>query len=318
MPRRLRWRNLIPGLLALAGVATIVVVTLMYARIGALRGDSYHLFAFTNEARGILENSDVWLAGQRVGVVDDIEFRPVATDTLKRIRLKLRILEQHQDLIRGDSYAQIRSGGRLLGEPVVYITMGTDRFPALESGSVVDSREQADAENVASEIALASRDFPEIAQNAKRLLQHARELAEQLDASGSDEPGVAFRVVSRRAQRLATTVNDTGSFGLLMADSVALTARLTRIMARTDSLGERLRETGTTLSRFSSDSSLGREIADLRNELSIVRALITDARGSAGRLIFDGAVPLQLERVERELGALMADLRRDPARYLIH
>jgi ABC-type transporter Mla subunit MlaD len=318
MPRRLRWRNLIPGLLALAGVATIVVVTLMYARIGALRGDSYQLFAFTNEARGILENSDVWLAGQRVGVVDKIEFRPVATDTLKRIRLTLRILERHQPLIRGDSYAQIRSGGRLLGEPVVYLTMGTDQTPALEPGSVVGSREQADAENVASEIALASRDFPEIARNAKRLLEHARELADQLDASGSDEPGVAFRVVSRRAQRLASTASDTGSFGLLMADSIALTARLGRIMARADSLGERLSETGTTLSRFSSDSSLGREIADLRNEVSIVRALITDARGSAGRLLFDGAVPGQLERVERQLGELMADLRRDPARYLVH
>jgi ABC-type transporter Mla subunit MlaD len=304
--------------LSLAAVAAVVAAILTYARIGALRGDSYRLYAFTNEARGILENSDVWLAGQRVGVVDDIEFRPVATDTAKRIRLTLKILRRHQSLIREDSYAQIRSGGRLLGEPVVYLTMGTDRYAALEPDAVLGSREQADAENIASEIALASRDFPEIAQNAKRLLEQMRVLADRLDGAGADEPGVAFRVVSRRAQRLRSGVSDTGTIGLFLSDSLALSARLGRIMSRVDSLGERLRETGGTFRRFSSDSSLGREIADVRNEVSIVRALLTEARGSAGRLMFDQAIPQQLRRVEQELGVLMEDLRRDPARYLVH
>jgi ABC-type transporter Mla subunit MlaD len=318
MPRRLRWRNLVPGLVALAAVTTLVVLTLMYARIGALRGDSYRLYTFTNEARGILENSEVWLSGQRVGVVEDIEFRAVTTDTAKRIRLTLKILERHRSLIRRDSYAQIRSGGRLLGEPVVWVTMGTDRFGALDPGDVINSREQADAENVASEIALASRDFPEIAANAKRLLRHMRELADRLDSAGSDDPGVALRVVSRRAQQLASAAGDTGTFGLFMADSLALTARLRRIMARTDSLGARLRETGGTLARFQGDSALRREIADVQNEVSIVRALVAEARGTAGRLMFDQAIPRQLEQVERELGTLLEDVRRNPQRYLIH
>src|SRR5690606_6619132 len=215
----------------------------MYGRIGALRGEKYILYAFTNEARGILENSDVWLAGQRIGVVDDIEFRQVTTDTARRIRLTLKILSRHRELIRADSYAQIRSGGRLLGEPVVYVTMGTDRYPAMEPGAVIDSREQADAENIASEIALASREFPAIAENARQLLAQARNLAQQLDAVGTDEPGVAFRVVTRRALGLTAAASDTGSIGLFMADSLALLDRMRRIMMRTDSLGKRLQET---------------------------------------------------------------------------
>jgi hypothetical protein len=188
----------------------------------------------------------------------------------------------------------------------------------LEPGAVLDSREQADAENIASEIALASREFPEIARNAKQLLEQVRVLAARLDGVGVDEPGVALRVVSRRAQGLRSSTRDTGSIALFLADSLALSARLGRIMARTDSLGERLRETGSTFQRFSGDSSLGREIADLRNEVSIVRALMTESRGTAGRLIFDEAIPRQLEVVERELGQLMEDLRRNPSRYLVH
>jgi methyl-accepting chemotaxis protein len=196
--------------------------------------------------------------------------------------------------------------------------MGTDTAEAIEPGTVLASREQADAENIASEVALASRHFPEIARNAKTLLEHARDLANQLDAAGSDEPGVAFRVVHRRAQRLSSAARDTGSIAKFLADSLALHERLRRIMDRTDSLGRRLAETGHTLSRFSSDSSLGREIADLRNEVSIVRALVTEARGTGGRLMFDDAVRTRLTQMERELGLLFDDVRNNPARYLIH
>ena len=317
MPRSLRWRKLVPGLLSLAAVTGLAFGILRYAQIGALRGDNYRLYAFTNEARGILKNSEVWLSGQRVGVVDDIEFRQVSTDTAKRLRLTLRILTEHQALLRGDSYAQIRSGGSLLGAPVVYITGGTEAFPALEPGSVVRSLEQADAENITSEIARASREFPEIARSSKRILESFRALARELDDVGTDEPGVALRVVTRRAQRL-TAIPDTGSVGMFLSDSVALAQRLRRLMARADSLTAQLQATRSAFSRHATDSALTREIADLRNEVSIVRTLVLESRGTAGRLIFDKAIPLRLEEVQRELGRLMEDLRRDPSRYLMH
>jgi hypothetical protein len=317
MPRSLRWRKLVPGLITLAAVAALAFGILKYAQIGALRGDNYRLYAFTNEARGILKNSEVWLSGQRVGVVDDIEFRPVTTDTANRLRLTLRILAEHQALIRGDSYAQIRTGGSLLGAPVVYVTGGTEAFPALEPESVIKSLEQADAENITSEIARVSRDFPEIARSSKRILEHLRALARELDDVGSDEPGVALRVVGRRAQRLMA-IPDTGSVGMFLSDSVALARRLRQLMARADSLGARLQATQSAFSRHASDSALTREIADLRNEVSIVRTLVTTSRGTAGRLLFDQAIPRQLEEVQLELGRLMEDLRKDPSRYIMH
>jgi ABC-type transporter Mla subunit MlaD len=317
MPRSLRWRKLVPGLLTLAAVSGLAFGILRYAQIGALRGDNYRLYAFTNEARGILKNSEVWLSGQRVGVVDDVEFRQVTTDTARRLRLTLRILTKHQALIRDDSYAQIRSGGSLLGAPVVYITGGTEAFPALEPESVVRSLEQADAENITSQVAQASREFPEIARSARRILEHFRALARELDDVGTDEPGVALRVVGRRAQRL-TAIPDTGSVGMFLSDSVALAQRLRRLMARADSLGARLQATQSAFARHTSDSALTREIADLRNEVSIVRTLVIDSRGTAGRLLFDRAIPRQLEEVQLELGRLMEDLRRDPSRYIMH
>jgi hypothetical protein len=57
-------------------------------------------------------------------------------------------------------------------------------------------------------------------------------------------------------------------------------------------------------------------VADVQNELSIVRALIEGARGTAGRLERDRAIVDELAEAERQVGAIMADLRRHPFRYL--
>jgi hypothetical protein len=48
-----------------------------------------------------------------------------------------------------------------------------------------------------------------------------------------------------------------------------------------------------------------------------VRALLAEPRGMAGRALHDRAAYDQIERLERELGALMEDLRRNPLRYVV-
>ncbi len=47
-----------------------------------------------------------------------------------------------------------------------------------------------------------------------------------------------------------------------------------------------------------------------------IRALLAEARGTAGRLTRDSALVQQLRRVERELGGVMSDFKRDPARFI--
>lgn len=319
MPSRVPpWRGLVPGIIALAAVVGVAFGILRYMRIGALRGDTYRVYMHSNEARGILENSDVWLGGKRVGKVDKIEFRPVESDTLERVRLTLKILERYRELVRADAYGQIRSGGSLLGEPVVYITFGTQGAPILAEEALLDSRPQADAENVASEIARASREFPEIIANAKRIKDSFTSLSSTLGGTTAEEPVTRLRLVGRRAQRLTASLSDTGTVGRMLADSAAIRARLTRIMARSDSLMDQVQRGGGTLALARGDSTLLRELANVQAEVSIVRALIQESRGTAGRMLYDEAVPRALADVERELGTLIRDLKANPFRYIIH
>jgi phospholipid/cholesterol/gamma-HCH transport system substrate-binding protein len=314
--RHANWASLVPGILAIAAMIAFVVAVFAFGRIGALRGDTFHLYAYTDEARGILRGSEVRLAGQKVGLVTDIQFRPASTDSAKRIRLSLEILENHRDQFRRDSYAQIRSGGTLLGAPVVYVTPGTSRTPVLEDWALLQSREQLDVEAVTSEVAIASRQFPAIIANMKLVAQQIRGVTRSLDATSPDAE-IPVSVVTGRALSLGRRMTDgRGTIASVLRDADPLMIRARRAVARADSARALLAASRGSLGKLQGDSTIIRTLADVRNELSIVSALLSESRGTAGRVLNDSALVMQVRQLERELGATIADLKRDPGRYI--
>src|SRR5215207_778262 len=92
MPRPLRWSQLLPGSLALAGLVALAAGVLLFARVGALRGETLRLYALTSQARGVIKGTEVWVAGQKVGLVETVRFRPPTADTAARVVLVLDVL----------------------------------------------------------------------------------------------------------------------------------------------------------------------------------------------------------------------------------
>ena len=93
-------------------------------------------------------------------------------------------------------------------------------------------------------------------------------------------------------------------------------SRARAAMARADSVKVVMTGATTRLGRFTRDTAMRATIADIRNEVSIVRGQLASAEGTAGRILGDSAVFMELGRLERELGALMADVKRNPMRYV--
>jgi hypothetical protein len=58
-----------------------------------------------------------------------------------------------------------------------------------------------------------------------------------------------------------------------------------------------------------------REVADIRKELTTVRALLDEPRGTAGRVMRDSAMTSALGDAQREMGLLVADVKENPLRY---
>jgi hypothetical protein len=102
----------------------------------------------------------------------------------------------------------------------------------------------------------------------------------------------------------------------MFRDGTRHLARARQSLARADSLRSLLRSNATSLGRFRRDSTLVREIIDVRNEVSIVKAMLAEPRGAAGRAVADRALVDQLAQLEREFGGLLRDVRRDPLRFL--
>ena len=313
---RTTWRSLIPGLIAIALIVAATVALLMFAQVGALRGDTVRVFAATDQARGLLKGSDVWLAGQKVGVVADISFRSVDVDVSERLLIELELLEEYLTQLRADSYAQIRTGGSLIGAQVVYLTTGTEGFSEVGAGDTLRAEPQGDAETVASQLAGASKQFPAIINNVKLLSSQLESARGTLGAFGAEE-GVQRigRLGDRAADLSGRAFRGDGTIGLVLRRDDHL-ARARSAMARADSVLHLLDSQSTTYGRLRRDSSLIREIGSVQNEISIVRSMLSEPRGTAGRARADSAIVRQLGLLEREFGTLKRDITRDPLRFI--
>jgi ABC-type transporter Mla subunit MlaD len=320
MPRRARWAQLLPGILAALTLAATVVCVLVFARVGALHGETMRVYAPTSQARGVIKGTEVWLAGQKVGLVNSVRFRSASTDTAGRLVIVLDVLTAAATQLRRDSYAQIRTGGTLIGAPVVYVSAGSVESPLLDDGDTLATRPQNDVEGFTSQFAYAAKDLGPVVTDVRAImsqLDSARGTAGAIIGTFSDKSGDrALSVFQARAGRFTRTVTTgDGTIGLALRGG-GLEARARHAVAQTDSIRALLASDATSLGRFRRDSTLVRSLSDVRNELSITRSLVAESRGTAGRAVNDSALVDQLARLEGEIGALIRDVKQRPFRYV--
>jgi phospholipid/cholesterol/gamma-HCH transport system substrate-binding protein len=314
MARRLSWSDVRGGLIAITAIGIIAIAVLTFLRVGALHGDTFRLYALVSEARGVTKGSEVWLNGQKIGKITNISFLSASADTSRRIQIGMEILEEYRDAMRHDALAQIRSGGSIIGPPVVYLSAGSARAAPLQPGDTVRTRPQADVEGASSQFATAAKEFPFIIENVK-LLNVQLQSTEGTFGALMNGPGIGEMGRARiRASRLMDRLSAGGTAGFIMRGG--LTARAQRVMARVDSVRSLLASPNTSFGRYRRDSTLMSEVDDIRNELTLVQANLEQSRGTAGRAVNDSALATAVGEAARQMTLLFADLKKHPLRYL--
>ena len=317
MARRLVWADVRGGLLALLVLAAISIATLKYARVGALHGDRIRLYARAGEARGIMKGSEVWLLGQKVGLVTDIRFQPPnVSDTANRILLAMEVQTQYVDAIRRDAVAQIRPGGSFIGAVVVYLSPGSAKVPSIRDGDTIRARPQADIEGATARFGAAAKDLPAILGNVRALRAELQATQGTAGALLHDETSARgqLRAAGPQLARLRHRVGEArGSVSRLMDGAISAQASL--VLARVDSVRTLLASPDGSLGRFSRDSTLVPEMAHIQTELARVRASLAESRGTAGRVLHDSAAFSALGDVQHEMSLLVADMKKHPLRY---
>jgi hypothetical protein len=313
MPSRLSWSKLLPGLVALAVVLSVAMGVLLFAGIGQIRGEKIHLLVLSDQARGVMRGTEVWLAGQKVGLVDAVHFRAPNEDRRARVVIAISVRAHDADRIRRDSHAQVRAGTNIIGPVVVYLSAGTPGVRGVHEGDTLRAAAQSDIELAGTKLNEATADFGPLMADARVVMSRVHDRNGTIGAMLADgKDGDVAKLFARFGQlREHTFDGDVESTG---ASSVMARAR--GALARVDSIRALLASTSGSFGRFRRDSTLGKSVAGLRDELTELHARLDSAGGNANRLSADSSLVRSVAESRRAMSMLFDDIRRRPQRYV--
>jgi len=312
MAPRVHWSDLKIGFAAAAILIALVVSILLFARVGGLHGDTVKLYVTTPDATGVLKGTDVWIAGKKVGLVSAVRFRPVTSDTVERVLIEADVLEQYLPLVRGDSRADIRPAGTLIGAPVVYIREGTTGAAALRPGDTVRTRSSSRMAAVGYEIDTLANHLTALADASGNLLDKMSDpftSVGRFRSHGMQQFRALNGVMSSYVDR-ATQGN--GSVGLAYRGNVA--DRLKRVLAVKDSISYLMSSGNGNIGRFRRDSTLPRHVASVRAGLDSLRRLVSSTSGVT-RLRSDTTLSGEIARARSQIDSLMQEIKKHPKKY---
>jgi hypothetical protein len=312
MAQQLHWRELKGGIIAVALIAAVVVSILAFARVGALHGKKVTLYVVTDQAPGVLSGTEVWLAGEKDGLVKDISFRPPSTDTLERLIIRTEFLAEALPHVRRDSYAQIRPGGTLIGTPVVFISEGTAAAPGLKDGDTLYARPLAGVGSVAEGTAQLAPQISKLAASAKYLSNKTKQPIGTLGnirVNGlEDLPDVAAGIASLNS-RARNGAIATGLRGDVQR-------RASHALASADSIKSLVSSNKGNIGRFRKDSTLATKTAHVLAELDTLRLLVLSPLTTIAAVHSDSVLARELNEQHALMAALVKDMKTNPTRYI--
>lgn len=314
MPRQIHWSELTGGIIAAGVIGGLIIITLAFARVGALHGKKITLYVVTDDASGVLSGTEVWLGGVKKGLVKGVSFRPPSTDTLERVVVTTEILESAMPNVRRDSYARIRPAGSLIGAAIIYISPGTATSPALRAGDTLHVRHKAAIANLAEDVGTLAPEFAALGAQVR-----------QLNAKAANPSGTLGSFRARGLPQLSdvstrmSRINERGTRGngtIGLAQRTNLVGRASHAMAAADSIRTLLSSNTGSLGRFRRDTTLVTKAAGVLAEVDTLRALLSDPLGSIAAAHSDSLLSRELARTHALLDSLIRDARSHPLRYI--
>jgi phospholipid/cholesterol/gamma-HCH transport system substrate-binding protein len=314
MPRQYEWSELRGGIIAAAAIAGVVLLTLLFARVGALHGKKVTLYVVTDDATGVLPGTEVWLGGKKEGLVKSVSFRPPSTDTSERVIIATDFLKEAFADVRRDSYAHIHPGGSLIGAVIVNIAPGTASSPPLHDGDTVRARANATIANLSEQISNVAPEVSALATEVSRLttkISRPEGTIGNFRAHGLPNMAGLGAGMSRITAR---ATNGNGTVGLAMHTD--LMGRASRAMAGADSIRTLLSSNKGSFGRFQRDTTLVAKAQGVMAQVDTLRSLLANPVGSIAAAHSDTTLAQQLTQTHVLLDSLIKDVKAHPFRYI--
>jgi len=314
--RALRWRELIPGAITLGVLVVTTAATLKYARIGTLHGDTVRYYAAFASARNVMGGTEVWISGTKVGRVKNVHFAPPSADSSSRVIIELEVLKKYRDQIRENSVARFGTGTRVMGPTVLGITVGTSDAHVVPQDDTIRGVSAADVQTLTASYGDVAKEMPGLVANIKVLSSSLASARGTIGALGTlDAPRRIEALLGSASRFTERATSGEGTLGLAL-ERGQLIARAKAASAQADSVRALLASDRSSFGRFRRDSTLLRVVADLRDELSITSARLSQQNGTLARFRQDSIIALQTAEMSKQMNELFADMKNRPLRYV--
>jgi phospholipid/cholesterol/gamma-HCH transport system substrate-binding protein len=338
MPRTrlLAWTELKLGIVAVLAIALSTVLILAVGGQGGFFWQRYPLRVRFDDVQGLKPGAIVRLNGMEVGKVTEVQFADA------QVEVVLEVSKSVRSMITDQSEAAMGTLS-LLGEPIIVIRASQEGAPLADDGYL----KVGVGTGVADLAVTAQRS----AKEAAHLLADVRAGRGSVGQLFTDEALYAeLEALTSSAARVAERLNDgQGTLGALATDPAAYVA-MRGALENLESFTSQLRQGRGALGRLAGDEALGRSLSATTGNLVRITERLSSGEGTAGKLLATDELyqrtAVLMDRMDRLVGALetgrgtagqmlndprlyenvnlaadelrglIADIKRDPKRYL--
>jgi phospholipid/cholesterol/gamma-HCH transport system substrate-binding protein len=337
--KALTWTELRVGVVTIISLI-VLAVTIVYVGSGGGSpfAKTYELKALMSDINGLKPGAPVRVGGLEVGTVKHVDFDQKGG----MVQVTMKLARRVQPRVTTKSEANLGSLG-LLGEKAVDITSSTEGAP-IEDGGYISAAAEDPFKGLLTETS-------ESTSHLNRILARMDAGEGTLGKALRDEElynrmvdvGVRLQAVMNKLESptgpLGRLVNDTemsrqlsssvkgieavvnrveqgkGPLGALSKDE-QLVADLKSLTANLSEVAGKLQRGEGSAGKLLHDDALFRRLDSVSNRLDTLVGRIESGEGSAGKLIRDPDFYNNMNGAAEDLRKLIADIRKDPQRYL--
>lgn len=335
--RSLAWAELKIGLLTIFAVIMATVLIFLLSGEGGFFWQRYTIKTVFPNIAGLKPGAPVRVAGVEVGSVVDTPF------VGDRVEVVMEVGEDQIERITTGSVASLGSVS-LLGEAAVDITASTEGTPIPEWGYVRSGTAAGSLTEVATQASAGLGQITALLEDIRRgrgtlgqlftndslyreineLLGAYEDVARNINAGRGtlgrlmNDPAAA-RALEGSLQNLEAVLarvrSGEGSLGRLLNDD-AFSTSLTSMTNNLDAITGRLSRGEGTAGKLMTDQELYTRFTSVADRLDNVMASLQQGDGTAGQLLRDKQLYENMNGTMAEVRSLVAEIRKDPRRYL--
>jgi phospholipid/cholesterol/gamma-HCH transport system substrate-binding protein len=335
--RSLAWSELKIGVLTIVAITIAIVLIFMLTGSSGFFWQRYPLKTRLNNVAGLAPGSPVRVAGKQVGSVKEVEFAGEQVDVIFEVNKELR------PLVTTSSSAKLGSVS-LLGEGAIDITPSSKGESIPDWGYVPTGKPPAQISDITDqafesigEVTAMLRDVRQGRGTVGKLMTDERlytdlqqfvNAANEMARSVRAGKGTVGRLLNdpKAAEELERSLKNVeeitqslnagrGSLGKLLKDDT-FSQTLTAATANIKEVTDKISHGDGTVSKLISDPALFNRLNSVTNRLDELVTKLNEGQGTAGQLLKDKQLYENMNKTVTEMQALLADIRKDPKKYL--